>query len=420
MKMPNSTALAVLLLVAPAFPAAAQSNSGPLPVSSQMKVEQAARDAGAGPASARSLAQAVAVRVPQTRLTASGAQLNDNVGYSVSLSGNLALVGAPQPLNNGPGAAYVFVFDGTTWTQEAKLTAADAVSGDNFGRSVSLSGERALIGAWAKNSAAGVAYVFELDGATWTQTAELTADDSEPSTYFGLSVSLSGDRALIGAYGNSAAYVFDFDGSSWIQTAKLTAGDGIGSDAFGLSVSLSGDRALVGAYARTHNAGAAYVFAFDGTTWNQEGELIPSDTQRDARFGNSVSISGRRALVGAQGDRISGKQIGSAYIFAFDGNTWSQEAQLVPSDGNPYDNFGLAVSISGKRAVVTAGEGVAASGVGVGYLFVLSSSGWSERKALTPSDGLGYAFGASVYLSGPRVIVGAPGSGSGAAYVFGR
>jgi FG-GAP repeat protein len=144
--------------------------------------------------------------------------------------------------------------------------------------------------------------------------------------------------------------------------------------------------------------------------------LIPSDTQRNARFGMSVSISGKRALVGAVGYEINRTQIGSAYVFAFDGNTWSQEAQLTPSDGDSYGDFGLAVSISGKHAVVTAGEG--ATGGGVAYLFVLSGSDWRERKALTRSDGLGYTFGDSVSISGQRVLVGAPGSNG--AYVFGR
>ena len=279
--------------------------------------------------------------MPQTRLTVPDAQMNDDVGYSVSLSGNLALLGAPQPLNDGPGSAYVFVFDGTTWTQQAKLIATDAANGDNFGRSVSLSGKRALIGAWAKDPA-GVAYIFELNGVTWTQTAELIAPDSSP-LYFGLSVSLSGNRALVGGPGKGTAYVFDFDGSSWIQTAKLSPS--VTSDVFGDAVSLSGDRALVGAWDQNDNAGAAYVFAFDGTTWNQEGELIPLDTQHNARFGMSVSISGKRALVGALGYEINREPIGSAYVFAFDGNTWSQQAQLAHSEGNSYGELGLAVSI---------------------------------------------------------------------------
>ena len=411
----NSIALTGLLLLAPALPAAAKSTPGPLPVSSQMTLEKAARDAGAGPASARSLAQAITTNVPETRLTASDAQMGDSVGFSVSVFGNLALVGAPQLLNTGPGSAYVFVFDGTTWTQQAKLIAADAVIGDNFGRSVSLSGQRALIGAWQKNTAAGVAYVFESNGATWTQTAELIAGDSASQAYFGLSVSLSGKRALVGAPGKSAAYVFDFDGSSWVETAKLTPD--VTSDVFGDAVSVSGNRALVGAWDQNDNAGAVFVFASDGSTWTQEGELIPLDTQRNARFGMSVSISGKRALVGARGFEVNRKQIGSAYVFAFDGNTWSQEAQLTPSDGNSYGDFGLAVAIDGKRAVVTAGEGVT-SDAGVAYLFVLGGSGWRERKALTPSDGFGYTFGDSASISGQRVLVGAPGTNG--AYVFGR
>jgi len=165
----------------------------------------------------------------------------------------------------GPAAAQ-------SWNEVAKLTASDGAAHDYFGTSVSLSGNRALVGAYQDDdngSDSGSAYVFEWNGSAWTQVAKLTASDGAASDYFGHSVSLSGNRALVGAYrdddngtDSGSAYVFEWDGSAWTQVAKLTASDGAAYERFGYSVSLSGDRALVGAYLDDDNgsfSGSAYV-----------------------------------------------------------------------------------------------------------------------------------------------------------------
>lgn len=420
-KMFGSLLFPVLLALAPALPAAAQNTSGREPAFAQSRLARAATDAGADSVSAQSLAQAVAAQLPmplETRLVAPDGMQNDDFGYSVSLSGNRALIGASQPLFTGPGSAYVFVFDGTTWTEVAKLTATDGMTGDSFGRSVSLDGDRALIGAFNHNRGTGAAYVFEFDGSSWTQTAELTASDGAFADVFGLGVSLSGDRALIGG---TAAYIFDFDGSTWSQTAKLMTTDGNG---LGSAVSLSGDRALIGGSSgHVGSPGFAYIFAFDGTTWSQEAALRPSDPHRFDSFGGAVSLSGTHALIGAGGATIDGEMVGSAYIFGLVGTTWVQQAELMPSDGYPYTGFGDAVSLVGRRALVSAATG-GATGNGEAYLFAGSNAGWSERAALQASDGsIAAGYGISVSLSGQTVIVGSPtsfkdGDDSGAAYVF--
>jgi hypothetical protein len=414
--------ISVLLAIATALPAGAQSDPGAGPASAQPSLAQAAREAGANPASAQSLAQAVAAQLPmprETRLVAPDGMQNDWFGYSVSLSGNRALIGAYQPLFTGPGYAYVFAFDGTNWTVESKLTAADGMTGDGFGRAVSLVGNRALVGAWNHNSGTGAAYVFDFDGANWTQTAELMASDGTFGATFGLGVSLDGDRALIGA--SRDAYIFDFNGSAWSQTAKLLTTDG---NHLGPSVSLSGDRALVGgSTGHTGSPGLAYIFAFDGTAWSQEAELSAPDPNRYDHFGGAVSLYGTNALIGAGGQTVNGEMVGSAYIFSRAGTTWLEQAELMPTDGYPYSGFGNAVSLVGRRAVISAGAG-GASGNPAAYLFVGNNTGWSERASLQASDGTpNDGYGISVSLSGQTVIVGAPqsfkdGDDSGAAYVF--
>ncbi len=198
----------------------------------------------------------------------------DNFGGAVAISGDLAIVGAQydDDKGNNSGSAYIYAFDGTSWNLQTKLTASDAIPELRFGTSVAIAGNMALIGApWDSTlgSLTGTVYVYTFDGTTWTQQAKLFPSDPVPSSLFGESVALSGDTALVGAFlgGPGSAYVFKFDGTAWSEQAKLTAADGASGDYFGLSVSLSGNRALIGAY-EAGIGGAAYVFSSDGTTWS--------------------------------------------------------------------------------------------------------------------------------------------------------
>ncbi|OZC02403.1 Ig-like domain-containing protein [Rubricoccus marinus] len=262
-------------------------------------------------------------------LRASNAEVDDQFGRSVSLSGDRALVGAPG--EDGPtggtrssGAAYVFDFDGTSWAETAILRASNGGAGDFFGFSVSLSGGRALVGALGEDGptggtrSSGAAYVFDFDGTSWAETAVLRANDAEVDDQFGSSVSLSGDRALVGApgergasngtSGSVAAYVFELSGGAWAETAVLRANDAEVGDIFRVAVSLSGDRALVSAYLldfpeNYENAsGAAYVFELSGGAWAETAVLRANDAGAGDFFGSSVSLSGGRALVGAPGE----------------------------------------------------------------------------------------------------------------------
>jgi hypothetical protein len=162
---------------------------------------------------------------------------------------------------------------------QQKLTASDGVASDRFGCSVSLSGDTALIGAEDEYDSlylSGSAYVFTRSGTTWTQQAKLTAADAAAGDYFGSSVSLDGDTAFIGAYyggdngvDSGSAYVFTRSGTTWTQQAKLIASDGTYNDRFGSSVSLEGDTALIGAYFdddNGDNSGSVYVFTKEGGT----------------------------------------------------------------------------------------------------------------------------------------------------------
>jgi hypothetical protein len=214
------------------------------------------------------------------------------------------------------------------WTELQKLFAPDGGAGDSFGYSISLSGDTALIGSIASNGNvfdSGSAYVFTRTGTTWTQQAKLLATDGVSWDWFGHSVSLDGDTALIGAYqdddngvDSGSAYVFTRTGTTWTQQAKLLASDGVAGDWFGCSVSLSGDTALIGASGVIHAAdvpGSTYVFTRTGTNWTQQAKLLASDGASRDWFGYSVSLNGDTALIGAAYDDDNGDNSGSAYMF---------------------------------------------------------------------------------------------------------
>ncbi|GAI98768.1 unnamed protein product, partial [marine sediment metagenome] len=249
-----------------------------------------------------------------------------------------------------------------TWSQEQKLLASDGASDDYFARSVSIAGNYAIIGAYGDDdngSESGSAYIFKRDGTTWAEQTKLLASDGTYSDYFGYSVSIDGDYVVVGANqdgeNSGSAYIFKRDGATWTEEAKLTASDGVTGDKFGWSVSISGDYAILGANQDDDNglsSGSAYVFTRSGSTWIQQAKLLPSDGATYDYFGNSVSLDGDTAIIGARGDDDNGDWSGSAYIFTRSGTNWTEEQKLLASDGVAYDYFGCSVSIDGEYAIV--------------------------------------------------------------------
>jgi hypothetical protein len=373
----------------------------------------------------------------KAKLLASDGAANDWFGVNVSISGDYAIVGAYGGDGNvtNSGSAYIFRWNGTSWSEQQKLTASDGASGDVFGFSVSISGDYAIVGAYRDDDngdASGSAYIFKWDGTSWSEQAKLLASDGAADDYFGLSVSISGDYAIVGADGDDSgkgsAYIFRRDGTDWSEQAKKTASDGAAGDYFGYSASISGDYAIVGApwdNDKGNWSGSAYIFRRDGTSWSQQAKKTASDGATADYFGYSVSISGDLAIVGAYGDDDKGDWSGSAYIFKWDGTSWIQQQKLLASDGAADDYFGLSVSISGDYAIVGAyGDDDKGSASGSAYMFRLDGTNWIQQAKLTASDGAaGDVFGYSVSISGDYAIVGAygdddKGSNSGSAYIF--
>jgi len=324
------------------------------------------------PGSADELLALLAVQ--QAQLTAGDGGGGDNFGWSVAVSGDTAVVGAyfdDVGANDRQGSAYVFTRSGTTWSQQQKLAAADGAANDEFGWSVAIAGNTVVVGALESdvgaNFSQGAAYVFVRSGTAWSQQQKLTAADGAASDLFGWSVALSGDTAVVSAEYDTvganayqgSAYVFVRSGTTWSQQQKLTAADGAANDYFGCSVALSGGTAVVGAHnddvGANTDQGSAYVFTRSGTTWNQQAHLTAADGAANDWFGNSVAISGETAVVGAPKDVVGANtDQGSAYVFARSGTTWSQQQKLTAGDGAAWSSFGHSVAISGDTALVGA------------------------------------------------------------------
>ena len=307
----------------------------------------------------------------------------DIFGGRVAVSGDVIVLGAPGAAVPEflTGAAYIYRYDRTSaeWAYETTLTASDGDFNDMFGWSVSIDGDAILIGARDDENDAlpqsGSAYVFRYNGAEWVEEAKLTDPNGEAGDLFGVSVSIRGDVALIGAHGNDdpglasgAAFVFRYDGAGWNLESELNASDAEGQDRFGFSVSLGDDRAIVGAFLENstkqgNDAGSAYIFRYDGVDWFQEQKITASDAAPIDWFGFSVSMSsdGNRILVGALIDDDLGSQSGSAYVFRHTEGLWKEVIKLTASDGGGGDQFGGSISASEDIALVRGG--------GTGYVF---------------------------------------------------
>jgi len=378
----------------------------------------------------------------ETKILALDGEEFDGFGDSVSIDGDVMVVGSDGDDDNGDraGAAYVYRFDGAEWLLETKLLASDGMENDFFGSDVSLDGDVMVIGAAEfdyNEGGPGSAYVFRYNGSDWIEEAKLLASDGDYLDYFGMVVSMKDDVIVIGARNEDenglsagAAYVFRYDGSEWVEETKLLAAHGYKSDNFGYSVSTDGDLIAVGAnryrYGDDCCMGAAYVFRYDGSEWIEETKLLASDGERGDRFGAAVAIENDVVIVGATNDHHDAvEDAGAAYMYRYDGSDWIEEAKLVASDGVEDDFFGYALSLDGDTVAIGAyaywwngGE------PGWVYLFEYMDSQWHETTKLMASDGqIRDHFGCSVSLDGETLAVGASGNDdygdySGSVYVL--
>lgn len=413
------------------------------------------------------------------KITASDAADQDQFGYSLSVDGDWLAVGAPG-VSGAAGAAYLFTRTNDIWLEDVKLTADDVAAGDNFGRSVDIDGQTVLVGSYLNGDggpASGAAYAFRSVGGVWQQHDKLVAPDAAIGDFFGHSVSLSGNVALVTAYwdddggvDSGSTYFFtlascDCNGNgipdecevdcndnlvpddcdialetsvdcnvngvpdecdiSDVLVEKILASDGIGDDWFGFDVAMSGNTAVVSATGRDDgviNSGSAYVYQRTNGVWREVAKLSADDAATNDQFGSGLSIDGNTLVVGARFDDDDANSSGSAYIFREIGGVWQQLAKLTASDPQPGAQFGHTTSLWGDTVAIGAPfGGESGSGTGAVYIFRENMGGWSQVAKLIASDAVANdEFGYDVAMVGDTLVVGARGDDheTGAVYVF--
>lgn len=377
----------------------------------------------------QSLLDSLRTTITDTKLIADNAE-SHRFGSSVSLFGNIAAIGAPgENLTGYRGSVFIYKYVNNNWSLLQQILPPNP-SIFNFGISVSLKGNKLLVGSMPfAFELKGQAYVYEFDGTNWVYSSAIEGIDG--SIYFGsfgetVSLSDSGTRAIVGDknYQDSssdgftptgAAYVFDYDGTEWNQSAQLFASDPHGYSEYASAVSISGDRVVVGAFyhdgeeALVTQAGAVYVYENNAGTWSQSIKLTQSNATLDDWFGRSVSLEDNRLAVGAYGVDDTASQAGAVYVFDYDGTDWV-ETKLLDEAGDFGFQFGISVSLQGDKVLIGANHYNTETqfNSGAAYLYELNNTGWSQTDILLAYDGTNYDnFGWSVSLSGGLSLVGA-------------
>jgi len=377
----------------------------------------------------------------QTKFVASNVSAGDDFGWSVDISGDYAVVGAPGADSQGAdsGAAYVFVRTGTNWTQQAILTHIGIGAGDRFGTSVAISGSTVVVGAPGSDSNgsdSGAAYIFVRSGTSWTYTTPLTPSNYPAGGLFGHDVDIDGGSivasSIESAVGPGSVFVFTYSAPLWSQQgAPIVLLDntsnpiGNTGDDFGYSVAISGDKIVVGAPSAdimNINDGAVEFFERSAGVWSLSDIYTVSTAVGGENLGHSVAISGNAAIVGLPG---SSGGAGGVAVYRYSGSAWSAEQDF---GGINLSEVGNSVSISGDFFVVGAWKYNGGNETGVAFLYNKIGN-WSLVGTLVGGDTvLGDRFGVNTALDGYTAVVGAylertSGAGgntnrSGAAYPF--
>ncbi|MGH3474696.1 MAG: FG-GAP repeat protein [Aeromicrobium sp.] len=303
---------------------------------------------------------------------------------------------------------------------EQKLVAGETAA-RNFGQSVAIDGDVAVVGAPGNDSRQGAVYVFKRSGDTWVKTAKLTASDGASDDELGGAVAIDGDTIvaaanednLAGSFNQGSLYTFTRTGASRrTETAKLTASDAGEEDFLGQSVAIDGDTIVTSSdddvSSSSRDQGAVYTFSRTGAARRtQTAKLTTSPRTPGGRLGGSVDIDGDTIV--ATGD-------GAVYTFTRSGGNRTPMAKLTVDDG---EDLGSSVAIEGDTIVAQAS--------GALYTFGRSGSNRTQTARLTASDGASSdALGHSIDIDGDTIVAGAFGDAfginryQGSVYTFSR
>jgi hypothetical protein len=346
----------------------------------------------------------------ELRLFASEPGDGDNLGEAMAISGVWLAVSARNDDEGGDNAGAVYLFErvGTDWMERQKLTASDAVASAQFGTAVALEDTTLVVGApEAGDPVSGRAYVFELEGGTWMERQILLGAGGAPGDGFGSAVALSGTHLAVGAPDavTGAIFTFDHNGSSWLPEDDFIPGDQ--ADGFGAALAVDDTTLAVGAPRdddEGESSGSVFLFTRSGSAWISSGKLTASDGAANDAFGTALALAGGRLLVGApfRGD-VGG-------VYAFEGTSFATERVIQADDSAAGDSFGLALAAAGDLVAVGASaDDDGGTSVGSLYLFASDGDAWTQLDKLTDPEGAEFdTFGSSMTLGADSLVVGAP------------
>ena len=305
--------------------------------------------------------------IRQATLFDPAAAANAYFGHAVAIDGDTIVVGAPGgPTQYGPGSAYVYVRSNGAWSLQQHIFAADGSMLDQFGYSVALSGDTLLIGAPSDSPGTpygqGSAYVYTRTNGIWSQQAKFTETTPTIAHYFGSRVALQGDTALVGASAANAyrgvVEVFVRNEGQWSRQARLVAADGEAGDQFGAAIAIHGDTAAIGAFLDDVDGqqwkGSTHVFSRSNGEWTLQQQLLLDDSGEMPQFGLGVDMDADDLLIGARYETIETPDQGAVVHYRRDGGLWVRQQKFGASDGTSYDAFGHALALSGDHIIVGA------------------------------------------------------------------
>ncbi len=378
----------------------------------------------------------------EQKLIASDGANNDEFGSSVGISGDNVVIGSQKNDDGGQSSGSIYVYEyGTSWVESTKLIAYDDEADDRYGFSVGVSSTTVLTGARLDDDAginSGSVYIYDNDSGGWAfglKSSDNDMIDTPTDDNFGFSVSLSWDNAVVSSYrdgdygaSSGSARFYGFDGSQWQDFGKVYASTPGLSDNFGFKTAISGDVAIIGAYGdddKGNNAGAAYIFQKNGPVWSEVKKLTAGDGEAYDNFGWSVGVDGDVMAVGAYLDDDNANAAGAVYIYEYNGSDWALVSKVISSDGGGNQYFGSSLDVDGDMIIVGArSDASQVIGGGAAYIIQKIAGTWSEVAKLQPSvPSTNKFFGWSVSISDGVAMVGATGdagggTNSGAVYVF--
>ena len=314
--------------------------------------------------------------------------LGAGFGSSAAMDVDTIVIGASQDQERaeGSGAAYVFVRQGDDWIEQTKLIGSGAAFNDAFGSAVDVDGDRIIVGMPHSDPAGsdfGEAYIFQRSGVVWVEQARLIPSVSTYDDFFGRSVAISGDRAIVGAVGGrnedldiGAAFIFRWTGTDWVEEKRLVGP--VPGARFGSDVAISGARVVVAASRDDGlcpgdmgcNSGKVHVYGHDGTDWLLEAMITPNDIAAADAFGTAVVVEGG-TLVASSPHHTSANTFGAVYVFHFDGVNWIEEAELTNATSQAGDEFGHGLALDADRLLV-------AQLFGPAQLYRMVVAGWQQ------------------------------------------